>query len=275
MTDTRRQRIGAHAVLAGGSVIALYPFVSILLLALQEPGTRVSGFTIPSGLHLQNFATAWTDGGFAAALVSSLVVAVVVVILAVLCSTMAAYAFGTQRLLGAGLLFGFLLVGLVMPYEAMIIPLFYTMRDWGMTNTYWSLILPQVGLSISFGVFWMRAAFRATPPSLSEAAMVDGANRWTILWKVLLPQVRPALLTLAVLLFMFTWNEFLLALVMIQDESVRTAPLALSYFAGNRRTGDPSVIAAAAVMVALPILIVYVFLQRRFITGMVSGAVKG
>lgn len=273
--ETTRQHFAAHTILILGSIIAIYPFLSILLLALNEPGTRTSGFTIPNGLHFGNFVTAWTDGGFATALTSSAIVAVGVVGLAVVCSTMAAYAFGTQRLIGGGPLFALLLVGLVMPYEAMIIPLFYTMRDWGLTDTYWALILPQVGLSLSFGTFWMRTAFQATPISLSEAAKVDGATRWIILWKILLPQIRPALLTLGVLLFMFTWNEFLLALVMIQDESVRTAPLALSFFAGNRRTGDPAVIAAAAVMVALPILIVYVFLQRRFITGMVAGAVKG
>lgn len=273
--ESKRQRVTAHAILSTGSIIALYPFVSILFLALNEPGKRVTGFSIPNGLHFGNFATAWSDGGFADALKNSAVVAVAVVVLALVCSTMAAYAFGTQRLWGGGVLFAILLVGLVMPYEAMVIPLFYTLRDMNLTNTYWALILPQVGLSLSFGTFWMRAAFQATPRALSEAAKVDGANRWTILWRVLLPQVRPALLTLGVLLFMFTWNEFLLALVMIQDESVRTAPLALSFFAGNRRTGDPAVIAAAAVMVALPILVVYVFLQRRFISGMVSGAVKG
>jgi raffinose/stachyose/melibiose transport system permease protein len=273
--ETRRQHLAAHTILILFSIIALYPFLSILMLSLNEPGKRSTGFSIPSGLHFGNYVTAWTDGGFATALVSSAIVAVSVVSIAVFCSTMAAYAFGTQRLIGGGFLFALLLVGLVMPYEAMIVPLFYTMRDLGLTNTYWALILPQVGLSMAFGTFWMRAAFEASPRSLSEAAAVDGATRWIILWKILLPQVRPALLTLAVLLFMFTWNEFLLALVMIQDESLRTAPLALSFFAGNRRTGDPAVIAAAAVMVALPILIVYIFLQRKFISGMVAGAVKG
>jgi len=148
------------------------------------------------------------------------------------------------------------------------------MKNLGLTNTYWSLILPQIGLSIPFSIFWLRASFRSIPKALSESAMIEGASRFTILTKILIPQIIPAILTLTVLLFMWTWNEFLLALVMIQDADMRTAPLALSYFAGNKRYGDPAITAAAAIWVALPVLIAYIFLQRRFISGMVTGALK-
>ena len=148
------------------------------------------------------------------------------------------------------------------------------MKSYNLSNTYWSLILPQIGLSIPFSIFCLRASFKAIPNSLSEAAMIEGADRLIILIKILLPQMIPAILTLTVLLFMWTWNEFLLALIMIQDAEMRTAPLALSYFAGNKRYGDPAITAAAAIWVALPVLIIYIFLQRRFISGMVTGAVK-
>ena len=191
-----------------------------------------------------------------------------------ICSTLAAYAFEKLNVMGTTFLFAILLLGLVLPYESIVISLYYTMRSYDLVNTYWSLILPQIGLSIPFSIFWMRASFRAIPNNLSEAAMIEGAGRWTILIRILLPQTIPALLTLTVLLFMWTWNEFLLALIMIQDNEMRTAPLALSYFAGNKRYGDPAITAAAAVLVALPVLIVYIFLQRRFISGMVTGAIK-
>jgi raffinose/stachyose/melibiose transport system permease protein len=148
------------------------------------------------------------------------------------------------------------------------------MRSFGLVNTHLSLILPQIGLSIPFSIFWLRASFKSIPKNLSEAAMIEGAGRWIILIKILLPQMIPALLTLTVLLFMWTWNEFLLALIMIQDADMRTAPLALSYFAGNKRYGDPAITAAAAIWVALPVLIIYIFLQRRFISGMVTGSIK-
>ena len=104
--------------------------------------------------------------------------------------------------------------------------------------------------------------------------MIEGASRFIILTKILIPQIVPAILTLTVLLFVWTWNEFLLALIMIQDADMRTAPLALSYFAGNKRYGDPAITAAAAIWVALPVLIIYIFLQRRFISGMVTGSIK-
>ena len=190
-------------------------------------------------------------------------------------STLAAYAFGTMRFRGSEAIFYLLLIGLIFPYEATVIPLYYIFRDAGLTDSYWALILPQIGLSIPFGTFWMRAFFRSTPGALVEASRLDGASSFGTLWRVLLPQAWPAITTMLVLVFMWTWNEFLLALVMIQSDSLRTAPLGLALFQGaNRNSQDTTLVAAAAVLVALPIMIVYVFLQRSFIRGMFAGAVK-
>jgi raffinose/stachyose/melibiose transport system permease protein len=171
-------------------------------------------------------------------------------------------------------LFYILLLGLIVPYEATIVALYYDLRSAGITDTYFALILPQIGLSIPFGVFWMRAFFRSVPRSLLEAARIDGASTWTTLWRVLLPFGRPAVLTMMVLVFMWTWNEFLLALVMVSEENLRTAPLGLAFFQG-RNTTDFALLAAGAVIVATPVVLVYIFLQRHFIRGMLTGAVKG
>ena len=274
MKQSDREKLIAHSLFILGSFIVLYPFFSILFLALSEPGTRVSGFTIPTGIYFDNFVKACTDGGFSTGLFSSFVVVLGVVSITIICSIPAAYAFEKLDILGVAPLFAILLVGLVLPYESLIISLYYSMRKLGLDSTYWSLILPQIGLSIPFSIFWLRSSFRSIPISLSEAAMLEGAGRMTILIKILLPQIIPAILTLTVLLFMWTWNEFLLALIMIQDPEMRTAPLALSYFAGNKRYGDPAITAAAAIWVALPVLIIYIFLQRRFISGMVTGVEK-
>ena len=170
--------------------------------------------------------------------------------------------------------FSLLLLGIIFPYEATVIPLYYDFQSVGLLNTYWALILPQIGQSVSFGTFWMRAFFRSSPRSLIEAARIDGASSFGVLRRVLLPQARPAITTLCALVFVYTWNEFLLALVLIQDPSRQTAPLGLSFFAGTARAGDPTAVAAASVLVALPIIIVYIFLQRHFIRGMLAGAVK-
>jgi raffinose/stachyose/melibiose transport system permease protein len=269
-----REKVIAHSIFLLGSLIVLYPFISILFLALSEPGTRVSGFTVPNGLYFDNFVKAWTGGGFNYALFNSFIIVVAVVSITIICSTLAAYAFEKLDIFGITPLFALLLIGLVLPYESIVISLYYSMKNLGLTNTHWALILPQIGLSIPFSIFWLRASFRSIPKALSEAAMIEGASRFTILTKILIPQIVPAILTLTVLLFMWTWNEFLLALVMIQDADMRTAPLALSYFAGNKRYGDPAITAAAAIWVALPVLVAYIFLQRRFISGMVTGAVK-
>ena len=189
-------------------------------------------------------------------------------------SILAGYAFGTMRFRGSQVLFYVFLLGLMVPTEAMIVPLYYDFRDLGLTDTYWALILPQAGTSIAFGTFWMRAFFRSVPRSLGEAARLDGATSWSALWRVVLPLGRPAVVTMMVLVFMWTWNEFLLALVMVSDESLRTAPLGLAFFQG-RNTSDFSLLAAGSVIVATPVVILYVFLQRHFIRGMLAGAVKG
>lgn len=272
MIDRREQSL-TYVVLGVFSLIALLPIVGIVFTALQQKGGGAS-FGSFDGLHFDNFKRAWQDGNFGTYLKSSVVVAVAVVGLSTVVSILAGYAFGMMRFRFAQPLFYLFLLGLMVPMEAMIVPLYYDLRDLQLTDTYWALILPQAGTSIAFGTFWMRAFFRSVPPSLVEAARIDGASSWFTLWRVLLPLARPAVLTMVVLLFMWTWNEFLLALVMVTDEGLRTAPLGLSFFVG-RNQADLTLLAAGAVIVALPVVVVYVFLQRHFIRGMVSGAVKG
>ena len=276
MIESRAEKRTIHLLLTGASVIALYPLLSIVMLALNKPGTRISGFTIPKEFSVESFTLAWERGGFAQALWSSAVVAVTVVAVSVALSILAGYAFAMMRFPLRGTLFIVLLAGLMLPYEALIIPLYFGFRDLGLIDSRWAVILPQIGFSVSFGTFWMRTAFAAQEDTLVEAAQLDGANSWHILQRVLLPVVNPAVLSLAALLFLFAWNDFLLALVLLpQNEAAQTAPLALSFFAGQRRGGDPSTIAAAALIVAVPVLIMYIFMQRRFIQGITTGATKG
>jgi raffinose/stachyose/melibiose transport system permease protein len=200
-------------------------------------------------------------------------VAVVVVLATSVFSTLAGYAFGTMRFPLSGPLFYLLLAGIIVPFESMVVPLYYDFRDLGLTDTYWALILPQIGLSVSFGTFWMRAYFRSVPHELVEAARMDGASTLRTLVRVLVPMGRPAIVTMMLVVFMWTWNEFLLALVMVSNEGLRTAPLGLSYFQG-RYGADIASLSAASVIVALPVVVLYLFLQRHFIAGMLGGALK-
>jgi raffinose/stachyose/melibiose transport system permease protein len=272
VTSRGEQTIG-YVVLGVFSLIALAPIAGILFTALQTPGGGAS-FGSFDGLHFGNFKTAWEEGNFGTYLRSSAIVSVSVVATSVLLSILSGYAFGLMRFRGSQALFYLFLLGLMVPIEAMIVPLYYDLRDLGLTDTYWGLILPQIGTSVAFGTFWMRAFFRGVPRSLVEAARIDGASSWFTLWRVLLPLAKPAVLTMTVLLFMWTWNEFLLALVMVSDEGLRTAPLGLSFFQG-RNTSNLTLLAAGSVIVATPVVVLYVFLQRHFIRGMLAGAVKG
>ena len=270
---SRRELTLTYVVLGAFSFVALAPVVGIVLTALQDPD-GLATFGSFNGLHPSNFVDAWEDGNFGPYLRSSVIVTTVVVAVASVLSILAGYAFGMMRFRGSTVLFYLVLLGLMIPTEAIVVPLYYDYRDVGLTDTYWALIFPQIGTSVAFGTFWMRAYFRTVPRSLVEAARIDGASSWFTLWRVVLPLARPAVLTMTLLLSMWTWNEFLLALVMVTDEGLRTAPLGLSFFQGRNQT-DLTLLAAGAVIVATPIVLLYVFLQRHFIRGMLSGAVKG
>jgi len=274
VTAVRLDRLGTYFILCTFSLLALYPVLSILFLALHKKTDLVSGFAFPTRIDLSSFEAAWTEGHFATGFKSSFIVAGAVTAASAVLSIGTGYAFGTMRFTGDRIVFPIILLGIIFPYEATVIPLYYVFRDVGLTDSLWALILPQIGLSVPFGTFWMRAFFRSSPSALVEASRLDGATSFVTLWRVLLPQAWPAITTMIVLVFMWTWNEFLLALVMIQSDDLRTAPLGLALFAGANRTQDPTLTAAAAVLVALPVVIVYVFLQRSFIRGMFAGGVK-
>ncbi|WP_369202646.1 carbohydrate ABC transporter permease [Streptomyces sp. PU-14G] len=272
-TTSPAERAVTYGILALFALIALTPVAGILSTALSSQSSLDTGFSLPKSLNWGNFADAWTRGHFGTYLVSSVVVAVAVVALTTVLATLAAYAFGTMRFPGSNALFYLFVVGLTLPQEAVIVPLYFDLRHWGLTNTYWGLILPQTAQSLAFGVFWMRTYFRNTPRSLLEAARIDGATHWTALTRILLPMGRPAFATLTVIVFMWTWNEFLMALVMVSDEAHRTVPLGLAFFQGQH-SSDTALLAAAAVLIALPVVVVYLLLQRRFIQGMLTGATK-
>jgi raffinose/stachyose/melibiose transport system permease protein len=265
---------GTHALLVLSCAIAVLPFVSIGLISLYPADQPPTGLALPHSLNFGNYARAWTAANFSTLLRSSAVVALGVVPLASIVCILTGYAFGTMRFRGMKVLFFVFLIGLLMPFEATIIPLYYDLRSVGLSNTYPGLILPEAALFLSFGTFWMRAHFLSTSRALIESARIDGANSWTTLWRILLPGARPPITTMMVLFFIWSWNEFLLALVLASAPSVQTAPAGLAFFFGEHVT-DVSGLAAAAFIVTAPVLVVYVLLQRSFIQGVTSGGVKG
>jgi raffinose/stachyose/melibiose transport system permease protein len=260
---SRTERLTTYTVLILFAVVALFPLLAVVSQSLDLPH-----------LSFAAYGEAWRRGHFARYLTNSLIVVTVVVVVASVLSILAGYALGTMEFRGGSLLFYVFLAGLMVPTEAVVIPLYFDLRSVGLDNTLPGLMLPQIAQSVSFGVFWMRAYFKSAPRSLIEAARIDGASSWTTMRRVLIPVGRPAILTMVVLISMWTWNEFLLALVIINsNENRRTAPLGLSIFQGQHQTQYP-LLMAGALIVATPVVLVYVFLQRHFIAGMLSGAVK-
>ncbi|MFE2729344.1 carbohydrate ABC transporter permease [Kitasatospora sp. NPDC059327] len=272
--NRRFESLVGRAVMAAFCLAVLAPFAGIVLAALHPPGALVGGLQWPEHPTLESFTRAWSTAGFGQLLGNSAVIALGVVPLALVCASLAGYAFALMEFRGRKVIFGFLLFGLALPYEAAVVPLYYDLRSLGLTDTPFALILALVGLFMPFGAFWMREQFLALPKEMTEAAAVDGAGSWTVLWRVLLPCAKPALITLGLLYFLWAWNQFLLALILIQDPAGRTAPAGLGFFVGAHNIDVP-LLSAATLIVIAPVVAVYLVFQRHFIAGMLSGAVKG
>jgi raffinose/stachyose/melibiose transport system permease protein len=263
---SRAEKSANYLILVAFAAFAVAPILTVVQAALAPADAGDS-----SGLG--NFAEAWRIGHFGTYLRMSIAVSVFVVVVSVVLSILTGFAFGTMRFRGAGPLFYLFLLGIMMPSEAIVVPLYFDLRTLGLTDTYWAVVLPQVAQSVAFGTFWMRAYFRAGSRDLVEAARLDGASTRRLLWQILVPLARPAIVTMTVLVFMWTWNEFLIPLVMVTNENLRTAPLGLAFFQGQYSQGF-TLLAAGAVIVATPVVVLYLFLQRHFIAGMLEGAVR-
>lgn len=171
-------------------------------------------------------------------------------------------------------MFVLLLLGLTIPFEAIIIPIYYEISAMGLLNTQWAIILPLIGLYMPFGVVWMRAHFVGVPTELSEAARIDGASTFQEIRRIQIPLAMPALSALAILLFLWTWNQFLLPLVLVDDPDKRTMAGALGAFQGQYLNQLP-LLFAGALIIMLPTIVIYVIFQRQFIKALLQGAVKG
>ena len=265
----RSETVINYTILLFFTVLVLLPILWTVLAALSP---NLDG-TPSTTLQWSNFASAWTRGDLGHALVSSLVITAGAVLVQVLLALGSGYAFGVLDVVGSRVLFPLVLLGLMLSTEALIIPLYFQFRELGLINSWLGLIVIHVGMGVPFGAFWMRATFRAVPASLVESARLDGAGTWRVLWRILVPVSKPAILTLVLLNAMWTWNDYFVALIMISDPAKQPVTLALGAFQG-RFTTEFNAMAAAAIIICLPVLILYAFFQRQFIHGVLTGALK-
>lgn len=274
MRANSHELIAGRLFLAVAVVLTLIPLVNMFSAALQPADINPVGLKWPDDPQWINFITAFNKGNVWRLMGSSLFIVLFVVPTALVFSTLAGYALGNLKFRGGRFVFIFLILGLTIPFEALMIPLYYEMKFLGVINTQWAVIFPLIGLFMPFSVIWMRAHFLGIPQELSEAAKVDGAGVVKEFLHIQLPLAKPALSALSILLFLWTWNQFLLPVVLIADPLDRTVAGALTFFQGQYSSSIP-LLNAGALIIIIPSILVFAFFQRQFISALLQGAVKG
>ncbi|MBB3446633.1 MULTISPECIES: carbohydrate ABC transporter permease [unclassified Rhizobium] len=281
--DTKPLRLKRDPILIGlwialilVALIWVAPFVFIVFTSLKTPAavTSTGAFMPPTELAFQNYADAWSRGNFASSFFNSVIITVIKVPLGLALSAMAAYALAKIKLRISKALLLLVVFGTMIPFQVMLAPLFTLVNSFGLIDTYPGVILPYIAFGVPYQVFILHGFFKGIPKELSEAALIDGATHFTIFRRIFLPVCLPVLAALLILDFVSTWNEFAMALVLLQDQHMWTLPLGLMSFQGQF-SSNYGQLNAAIVMTVLPATIVYLMFQRYFVSGLTSGAVKG
>ncbi|HUH98464.1 MAG TPA: carbohydrate ABC transporter permease [Anaerolineales bacterium] len=252
----------------------ILPFISIFVTALHPSGTVPNGLEWPAVPQWGNFAEAFKVADMPALLLSSTFIVLAVVPLSLVISTMAGFAIGLLRIPGARWLLFLFVFGLTLPFPGIIIPIYLLERAAGIYNTRLAIVLPLIGLYMPFAVFWMRAHFVNMPGEISDAARVDGASTWDMFWSIHVPLARAPIASLGILMSIWTWNQFLLALVLVEDPTQRTMAGALGAFQGHYATDIP-LLCAGTILILVPTLVLFILFQRQIITALLQGSVKG
>ena len=258
------QRATRFGVLLALMLFAVVPLLSMLTTALAAPGSTPQGLSWPAHPHWHNFIDAWNAANFLALFRSSALIVLAVVPVTVAMATVAGYALAQLNVPFGKAIYPLLLVGVTLPVESLITPLYYDLQSINLLGSRLAIILPLIGLLMSFGVFWMRAHFLSAERALTEAATIDCVH---------LPLATPAWSALAVLFFLATWNQYLLPLVLVDDPTKRTVAGGLGAFQGQYGT-DIVLLCAGSLLIILPSLLIFVIFQRNFVKALLQGAVK-
>lgn len=264
-----------YSILAAFSLISITPIFVMWMAALKSSSEIFKDpFSLPTILHWENLARAWTVGRFSQYLGNSIIITAPTVIGVVTLSCLAGYAFGRLRFVGSKVLFFIFLLGLMVPFQSIMIPMYYDLKELKLLGSYWAMILPATALGLPFGIFLMQAFFHDLPSDLADAARVDGCSEFGVFFKIMLPLAGPAVSTLVVFQFMWTWNAFLMPLLFLNEESLRPIALGIMFFSG-RFTMNYGLVAAGVTLATLPLIVIYIIFQRQFMRGLTAGALKG
>lgn len=263
---------GALGILA---LLMLFPLIWLVSTSLKSPTENIFQFPpqlIPTQPTFQNFVTVWQTNPFGRYLFNSTLIAVLSVGLNLLFCSLAAYPLARLDFRGRDLMFAGIVSTIMIPFQIVMIPLYILTVQLGLRNTYLGIILPSI--ASAFGIFLLRQAFQGVPKELEEAARMDGCSELGLWWFVMLPAIRPALVTLAIFVFIGSWSDFLWPLIIIQDQELYTLPVGVAMLAGTFSL-DWRLIAAGSVLSIAPVLLFFLLLQQYIVPTDTASGVKG
>src|ERR1700729_1425870 len=257
-------------------VYALLPARRILSLSFEPTSTVQDGKLIPSSVTFDNYRGIFRGDFFSSALINSIGIGLITTVVAVVVGAMAAYAVARLDFPGKRLLIGVVLLISMFPAISLVTPLFSIERRIGLFDTWPGLIIPYITFALPLAIYTLSAFFREIPWDLEKAAKMDGATPAQAFRKVIAPLAAPGIVTTAILVFIFAWNDLLLALSLTATDAAITAPVAIANFTGSSQFEEPTgSIAAGAMVITVPIIVFVLVFQRRIVAGLTSGAVKG
>ncbi|MEO3761258.1 carbohydrate ABC transporter permease [Mycobacterium sp. B14F4] len=257
-------------------VYALFPVLWILSLSLKPTSTVKDGKLIPTAITFDNYKAIFQGNVFTSALVNSIGIGLITTVIAVVIGGMAAYAVARLDFPGKQLLIGVALLIAMFPHISLVTPIFELERAVGLFDTWPGLIIPYITFALPLAIYTLSAFFREIPWDLEKAAKMDGATPAQAFRRVIAPLAAPGIVTAAILVFIFAWNDLLLALSLTATQRAITAPVAIANFTGSSQFEEPTgSIAAGAMVITIPIIIFVLIFQRRIVAGLTSGAVKG
>jgi raffinose/stachyose/melibiose transport system permease protein len=271
----RVARIATYVFMGLMAVVFLYPVVLMVLTAFKPtPEIFRNPFGLPESWSLDTFRSVWTRAKFGLYLRNSLLITGASALLLLATAAPAAYALARYRFRLRPVLFLFFLAGIMIPIRLGILPLYLLMRDLGLLDTPFSLILTYAASGMPMSVFLLSVFFRNLPRELEDAARIDGCNEVQIFWRIMLPLVRPGLAAVVIVNVVPWWNDFFFPLLFIQSDTWKTIPLGMQIFFGQHLV-NWSLVFSGMVLASLPLLIIYLLMSRQFIAGLTAGAVKG
>ncbi|PLZ28356.1 carbohydrate ABC transporter permease [Fischerella thermalis] len=273
--NSQVKNIGTYTILIAIAIVTLFPLFWLVSTALKSQTENIFQSPpqlFPSQPTFENFVSVWQSNPFGQYLFNSTLVAVLTVGLNLLFCALAAYPLARLSFPGRDWIFIAIISTIMIPFQIVMIPLYILTVQLGLRNTYLGIIFPS--LASAFGIFLLRQAFMSVPKEMEEAARMDGCSELGIWWHVMLPAVRPALVTLAIFVFIGSWSDFLWPLIVIQDESLYTLPLGVAKLAGTFSL-DWRLVAAGSVISILPVMILFLFLQRYIVPTETGSGVKG